>query len=214
MKCAFGASRPLRRRRGDTVPSAIVKERVTASYLYVGSLNLAGDDQADRSVHGGIDKAVYLYPREHYVAWQHDGFDLAPGDVGDNLVAAGALEQQVRIGSTWRWGEALIQVTQPRTPCFKLSLRVGRKDVGPRMVETMRCGWYLRALEPGAAPTDAPLVVEDAANGSATVADTLAVMLDPYGSDPRLVNQVLDDPALAQQSRDVLVARRDRSTAR
>lgn len=200
--------KPLRRRRGDTISSAIAKERIASASVHVGEVNLAGDDQADRSVHGGPDKAVYLYPREHYAGWQADGFDLDPGGVGENLVATGALEAEVRIGSTWSWGDAVLQVTQPRTPCFKLSLRVGRNDVGPRMLETRRVGWYLRVLRPGPAPTSGSFVPMDTAPTGPTVADALLAVLDPGAADPAVVELLLNEPALAGQWRDALVARR------
>lgn len=134
------------------VPSGFYKQPV-AGRVEVRALGLAGDEQADKSVHGGPDKAVYAYPTEGYAAWI-DEFPtrrrtLIPGGMGENLATAGLSEDDVHIGDIMRIGTVTMQVTQPRQPCFKLALYHREPKMVRRMTETARCGWYLRVLEPG-----------------------------------------------------------------
>ena len=106
----------------ENVWSGIRKQPVDPSApLWLSTLNLAGDGQADLSVHGGVDKAVYAYPSEHLDAWSAElDEELGPAPFGENLSTIGVLETDVGIGDVWTWGEAVLQVTQPRWPCFKL----------------------------------------------------------------------------------------------
>ena len=198
-----------RTRRG-TVTSSIAKVRVEVSHLALGAINLAGDDQADRSVHGGPDKSVYLYPSEHAAAWAADGFDLPPGSVGENVVLAGATEDAVRIGDVFQWGDARIQVSQPRAPCYKLSLHSGRKDIAAAMIEEGRSGWYVRTIEPGDVPSAGTLELVDRDARNATVATTFAVMFPGYraeAGDPDAVRRVVTSPGLASEWLGYLTAR-------
>ncbi len=114
-------------------------------------LNLEGDGQADLKVHGGVDKAVYAYPAEHYAAWQRElgREDLSFGWFGENLTVEGMPEEEVRIGDVYRIGTALFQVSQPRTPCHKLEFRSGLPGFARRFVLSGRSGFYLRVLEEG-----------------------------------------------------------------
>jgi MOSC domain-containing protein YiiM len=136
----------------EKVPSGFFKQPATGR-VEVGELGLAGDEQADLSVHGGPDKAVYAYPTEGYAAWI-DEFPmrrrtLVAGGMGENLATAGLSEDDVHVGDIMRIGTTLLQVTQPRQPCFKLNLYHREPKMVRRMTETARCGWYLRVLEPG-----------------------------------------------------------------
>jgi MOSC domain-containing protein YiiM len=195
--------------RGRPVESGIAKQRVAAASLALGETNLAGDRQADLSVHGGPDMAVYAYASEHYRAWQADGFTLDVGGVGENVALAGVTEHDVRLGDVWRWGGALVQVSQPRAPCYKLALHIGRKDVGPRMIETRRVGWYLRVLEPGEVPTSGPFTLVDRVDDAPTIHETFGVMFDGAdGHDSDVLERVLRSPALPAAWREPLVARR------
>jgi len=116
-----------------------------------GRLNLEGDGQADLRVHGGVDKAVYAYPAEHYGIWKRElgREDLPFGWFGENLTVEGMLEDEVRIGDVFRIGTALLQVSQPRTPCHKLEFRSGVPGFARRFVLSGRSGFYLRVLEEG-----------------------------------------------------------------
>lgn len=135
---------------GDVVWSAIVKQPMTSPTIALGAINLQGDDQADRTVHGGVDKAVYAYSAEHFAAWSLElDQPIGPGAFGENLTITGATESDVAIGDRWQWGDAVVEITQPRWPCFKLTLHRGVRDIGARMKATGRTGWYLRVIQTG-----------------------------------------------------------------
>jgi MOSC domain-containing protein YiiM len=191
--------------RGDRVYSGIGKQPVAPTEtLWLSSVNLAGDGQADLSVHGGVDKAVYAYPSEHLADWARDlGEELGPAPFGENLSTAGVREDDVRIGDVWSWGEAQLQVTQPRWPCFKLALHRGRADIQTRMRATGRTGWYLRVLVPGEVPAAGPVYASDDPAGVA-VADAHLAMLDVHASEPDRIAAVVAHPSLAEQWREPL----------
>jgi len=158
--------------RGQPIQSAIGKQPVTTATLHLDLLNLEGDRQADLRVHGGRDKAVYAYPSEHLPHWNAEltvDPPFGPGTFGENLTTAGGLEDDVRIGDIWSWGDALLQVTQPRSPCFKLGMATGRRDILKRLIQTGRSGWYLRVLRPGVVPVAGPVTVIDRATDGTTV---------------------------------------------
>ncbi len=147
--------------RGHRITSGIAKRTVTADFLRLDRLNLEGDAQADLGVHGGPDKAVYAYPSEHLPTWSAElGQDLGPAAFGENLSTAGGTEDDVCIGDRWYWGDAVLEVCQPRTPCFKLAMHRGRGDIGRLLRQSGRTGWYLRVLEPGRVPVAGPVRVE------------------------------------------------------
>src|SRR5947207_924159 len=122
---------------GKTVLTSIFKEPV-AGRVQVGRLNLAGDQQSDLSVHGGIDKAVYAYPSEHYAFWGEElpGIDLPWGVFGENLTVEGLSEDTVNIGDQLQIGTAAFVVVQPRIPCFKLAIRFDRTDIVKRFLQS------------------------------------------------------------------------------
>ena len=132
------------------VSTGIYKEPVTGP-VWVRRLNLDGDGQADLKVHGGEHKAVYVYPVEHYVFWSRElgRDDLGYGQFGENLTVEGLLEEQMNIGDVYRIGKALLQVSQPRSPCFKLGLRMGDEGFVARFSAENRTGFYLRVIEEG-----------------------------------------------------------------
>jgi MOSC domain-containing protein YiiM len=159
-----GIPRSIGMRRGHPVLSGIVKESIQEQTLRLDTLNLTGDRQADLRVHGGPDKAVYAYPSEHLPRWNEElGVTFAAGTFGENLSTLGATESDVSIGDIWAWGDALLQVTQPRSPCYKLAMITGRPDLLKRLIANGRTGWYLRVLQPGNVPILGPIrVVEQA----------------------------------------------------
>ena len=144
-----GKARPFR----DDEASAIGKLPVEDS-VAVGPMGLAGDEQADRTVHGGIDKAIHHYPADHYDWWRQYLGDAplldAPGAFGENISTAGLHEENIFLGDRFRLGSALVEVTQARQPCWKLDHRFQTKGVMAQVVKTRRTGWYYRVLEPGA----------------------------------------------------------------
>jgi len=134
---------------GREVTTAIFKEPVAGRVL-ASDVNLAGDEQADRRVHGGRDKAVYAYAVEDYRWWSERlGRELGPGTFGDNLTTAGLDLTTSAIGDRWRVGGTLLEVAQPREPCFKLGIRMGDAAFVDRFAEARRPGAYLRIVEPG-----------------------------------------------------------------
>lgn len=195
--------------RGDQVWSGIAKRPVPASaVLWLSAINLAGDGQADLSVHGGIDKAVYAYPSEHLGPWSEElEAGLGPAPFGENLSTVGVLERDVRIGDAWSWGDAVLEVSQPRWPCFKLALHRGRADIQSRMRSSGRTGWYLRVLQPGAVPAAGPIDLAAEDPRGVTVEDAHLAMSDRHLVAPDLVRAVAEHPALAEQWRAPLLDR-------
>ena len=135
---------------GHVVRTSIWKDPVEG-LVRVSSLNLEGDQQSDLSVHGGKEKAVYAYPREHYEYWRRDlpATDLAWSAFGANFTTDGLLEPDVRIGDRIRVGSAEFLVTQPRMPCFKLGVRFGNDDMVKRFLRSGRPGFYLAVIREG-----------------------------------------------------------------
>lgn len=144
-----GRPRDIRSGR-DIVTTSIFKSPVAGS-IHVGKLNLEGDEQSDLTVHGGIRKAVYVYPSEHYALWRAElpDVELPWGAFGENLTTEGILEETTSIGDTLRIGTAEFVVTQPRQPCYKLALRLGRPDILKRFVRSGRSGFYLAVTREG-----------------------------------------------------------------
>jgi MOSC domain-containing protein YiiM len=134
---------------GRTVLTSIFKTPVDRR-LRVTTLNFEGDEQSDLTVHGGVDKAVYVYPSEHYESWRGElhGMDLPWAIFGENLTTEGLLED-VRIGDRFRIGSAEFVVMQPRLPCYKLGIRFGRPDILKRMLQSGRTGFYFAVTTEG-----------------------------------------------------------------
>jgi MOSC domain-containing protein YiiM len=136
--------------RDAIVETSIFKEPVTGR-VRVDRLNIEGDRQSDLTVHGGVNKAVYVYPSEHYEFWRRElpDAELPWGAFGENLTTAGLTEDSVHIGDRFAIGSAEFVVTQPRTPCFKLTIRFGRPDMIKRFYRSGRSGFYLAVAKEG-----------------------------------------------------------------
>lgn len=144
--------------QGRSIHTAIRKQPVQGDVAMV-PLGLMGDEQVDLSVHGGLDKAVYAYPIEHYPFWQQErtaasvsGADvvLPFGFVGENLSIAGLMEADVWVGDLLRFPRCVLRVTQPREPCYKFNAVMGFSQASKRMAQSGRCGFYLAVEEGGA----------------------------------------------------------------
>ncbi len=135
---------------GKTIRTGIFKEP-TQGRVKLRELNLDGDGQADLVGHGGIHKAVYVYTTENYEYWRRQlrRDDFRYGQFGENFTVDGMLEDQVHVGDIFRVGRALVEVTQPRVPCFKLAMKMGRPDFLKSFMPSERVGFYLRVLEEG-----------------------------------------------------------------
>jgi MOSC domain-containing protein YiiM len=156
---------------GKTVTTSIWKEPVSGP-ARVSALNLEGDRQADLSVHGGADKAVYVYPSEHYGYWRRElqGMQLPWGSFGENFTTEG-LSEEFRIGDRLRIGSAEFAVTQPRMPCFKLAIRFGRPDMVKRFMKSGRTGFYLSVVREGEVTTGDAIHLDARPGESLSVAD-------------------------------------------
>ena len=208
-----GVPRVLADAGGDRVWSGIAKSPLPPdTTLYLSLVNLAGDGQADLTVHGGVDKAVYAYPSEHLGPWALElGLEskTALGDApfGENLSTVGVTEADVRIGDVWAWGEAILEICQPRSPCFKLSLHRQRRDIGQLLKRSGRTGWYLRVLQPGAVNTSAPITVERRDPAGLSVLDAHVAMSDRHLEHRALVEALAAHERLADEWRFPLADR-------
>jgi MOSC domain-containing protein YiiM len=157
---------------GRVIRSGIFKEPV-ANRVRVSALNLAGDEQADLTVHGGPSKAIYVYPAEHYEFWRTElpDMNLPWGMVGENLTTEGLLENQLNVGDRLCAGSVELMVTEPRLPCYKLSVRFGRDDIVKRFLKSRRTGFYCAVLREGEIGAGDPIDWLARDDHSVTVAD-------------------------------------------
>ena len=191
--------------RGEALVSAIQKEPVTSTAIEIGKTNLAGDAQADLEHHGGPDKAVYAYPADHWPWWEEEHDLLCrPGGFGENLTLQGADETSVAIGDRFQWGTAVLEISQPRVPCYKFQFHSGRLDASALMTLSARCGWYFRVLVEGAAPVgDAGLVRTSNGEGPTVREAFLAVF--GKGFDPSRRQEIAATRSLSAAWRKRLV---------
>jgi len=185
-----------------TVETAIWKAPVDGR-VAVRGVNVDGDAQADRSVHGGPDKAVYAYAIEETRMWEAElGRALGPGAFGENLTVAGLDVSGALLGERWRVGTALLEVVQPRLPCFKLGLRMGDPTFVKRFGRASRPGAYLRIVEEGELGAGDPIDVD-----AATLPDhgvTVRLVSDAILLDHGLIPDVLVAPQLIPSLREEL----------
>lgn len=205
---SVGLPAPLGVWQGEPVLSGIRKRPVPAPDIRVMKTHLDGDGQADLTVHGGPDKAVYAYPVDHWPWWTTEaGYDAAAASFGENLTLQGADEEDLRIGDRFSWGpDVVLEVSQPRAPCFKFALMTGREDLPGRMTASGRTGWYFRVLKQGAAPTRGRLDLVGTDPGMPTVREAFqAIFLPRVRTD--VIERVLAAPALAESWRAGLTKR-------
>ena len=185
-----------------TVRTSIFKTPVDRR-LRVTALNLEGDQQSDLSVHGGVDKAVYAYPSEHYQYWRRElpQTDLPWGVFGETLTIEGLLEENVRIGDHLRVGSAEFVVTQPRMPCFKLGIRFGRPDIVKRFLRSGRTGFYFAVLLEGGVGAGDSIEVMAQAEGGLTVADVVN-LYTVDAENQELLRRATQSSALPESWRD------------
>ena len=188
--------------RGRVVRTSIWKDPVSGP-VRVGPLNLDGDGQSDLTVHGGHNKAVYVYPSEHYAFWRRelDRPDLTWGAFGENLTIEGLLEDVVRIGDRVQVGSAEFEVTQPRMPCYKLGIRFDDDLMVRRFAASGRSGFYLSVVKEGTLTPGEAIVFEPRADHDVTIADVAAAYASG-GEDETLLRRILDVPILPERLRD------------
>jgi len=188
--------------RNEPVTTAIHKAPVSGS-VQVRQLNLDGDRQADLSVHGGPDKAVYAYPSEHYAYWRKElpGMALPWAAFGENLTVEGLGEADLRVGDALRIGSAEFIVTQPRLPCYKLNVRFQRPDMVKRFLRSGRTGFYLAVIKEGelAAGDEIQLIPTDR---SAITIPEVVTLYTSKKRDGALLRRAIATPALPASWRE------------
>jgi len=187
---------------GNMVLTSIFKAPVDRR-LRVTTLNFEGDEQSDLTVHGGVDKAVYAYPSEHYEFWRHElpQMDLPWAVFGENLTTEGLFESDVRIGDRFRVGSAEFIVTQPRLPCYKLGIRFGQMDIIKRFLKSGRTGFYFAVTTEG--EVGAGDVIEQIARAEETLTVTDVVNLDTVDAkNQELLRRATQSAILPESWRD------------
>lgn len=197
---------------GERVLSGIGKKLAGRDSVFVGRANIEGDGQADLSVHGGPDKAVYAYSADHWPWWEREhSLACAPGTFGENLTVEGADETRISIGDRFAWGDVELEVAQPRAPCFKFNIHTQRADAAQLMTLSGRCGFYLRVTKEGFAPVEGAALWRSFASGGVNVREAFFAGLQPRAERDSL-RRVLAAPALAENWRAAVKARLARHT--
>jgi len=193
--------------KGITVQTAIFKEPV-AGAVAIRELNLAGDQQADLTVHGGPEKAVYAYPAEHYKYWRKQLSDVSLwwGAFGENLTTAGLWEDTLCIGDLLKIGSAVLRVTQPRMPCYKLEVRFNREDMIKRFLLSGRSGFYLSVIEPGSVGAGSMVEILDRDPDTVTITDIVRLYLG-QARDPELLHRAMKVTSLPENWKTQLLLR-------
>ena len=183
-----------------------------AGNIRLHKLNLEGDAQADLKHHGGPDKAVCVYPGSHYPFWRELlGIELSCGAFGENLTVAELTEASVCIGDVWQIGDARVQVSQPRQPCWKLSRWWNIEDLAVRVQQTGRTGWYLRVLEEGGLEAGAEITLIDQPHPDWTIAAANELM-HRHKNNIASAGELAAIPELSESWRDTLTRRNEKRT--
>lgn len=200
----------------ENAPSGIFKS-ATEMPLWLGKEGLQGDVQADRRVHGGVEKALHQYPVAHYgrlaEAFPEARSLLSPGSIGENLSVPGWDESNVCIGDVFRLGEAVIQVSQPRSPCWKIDRRFGVSGMARFIENEGLTGWYFRVLEEGLVTPGCALVRIDRMSPLLRVDELLRIWRLPE-PDPAVLQRLAATPGLAENWVRKLLERSRRGTSR
>ena len=157
--------------RGNMISTGIFKSQVEGRVM-LRATGFDGDGQADPTVHGGVEMAAYVYSQDAYDWWMTElGHPLQPGEFGENLTVTGLTDDTVQVGDTLRIGDALVQVSSPREPCYKLGIRMGDHRFPARFREAARMGFYLRVLEEGEIAAGDTSEIVERAEASITIAE-------------------------------------------
>jgi MOSC domain-containing protein YiiM len=202
---SVNVGRPRLVQTGRRAVSTAIWKTPVAGRVAVRGVNLDGDDQADRSVHGGPDKAVYAYAIEETREWEAElGRELGPGAFGENLTTEGLAVSSALVGERWRIGTTLLEVVQPRLPCSKLGLRMGDPSFVRRFGRASRPGAYLRIVEEGELGAGDAIDVDLDALPDHGV--TVRLISDAILLDPALIPQALEAPQLLPSLREWMTA--------
>jgi MOSC domain-containing protein YiiM len=183
---------------GESVSTGIFKEPV-AGRVMLRTLNLDGDRQADLSVHGGPSKAVYVYPSEHYDYWKHElpEMKLPWGMFGENFTSAGVFESELNIGDKFRVGSAVVMVTEPRMPCYKLGIKFNRPDIIKRFLASERTGFYFAVLQESEVGVGDPIELIEGSKNSVRVSD-IALLYTREKHNVGLLRRAIEVEALPE----------------
>lgn len=187
---------------GETVSTAIYKDPVTGP-VHVARLNLDGDRQADLNVHGGVNKAVYGYPEEHYEFWRelYPDFPWQWGTFGENLTVEGLREETLHIGDQVAIGSVLLTVTQPRTPCYKLGIKFGTNRILKEFLESGRSGFYFSVTQEGKLEAGDKIRVTPSGADQITIAEANHLMVAKSVSS-ELLQRALESTDLSEKWRE------------
>ena len=157
--------------------TGIFKEPISGR-VWVGEKGLTGDGQADLTIHGGVDKAVCSYCGDHYAEWRRSPelTSMGPGAFGENFTIEGLAEPDLCIGDIWTAGDVVLQVSQPRQPCWKLARKWGLKEFASHVIKADRTGWYFRVVKEGWISSGVPLVLHERSSPEWTVSAANRVM--------------------------------------
>jgi MOSC domain-containing protein YiiM len=193
--------------QGRNISTGIFKEPVSGP-VRVRKLGLEGDQQADLNVHGGVDKAVYLYPSEHFAFWQdqYPERNFTPGLFGENLTSTGLLETNIQVGDILGIGSAEFMVTIPRMPCYKLGIKMGDPGIIKAFLQANRSGFYLKVLTEGIIEAGQP-IVKTGSDGYGLNIEEVARLYALDKDDQQLLEKALKAPNLTTDWKDYFAKR-------
>jgi MOSC domain-containing protein YiiM len=192
--------------RGQTVQTGIYKSP-TEHPIYLGKNEVKGDTVSDRKVHGGEYKACYLFSSDQYNYWQKLFPDLewTYGMLGENLTVSGLDEKQINLGDIYKLGEALVQISQPREPCYKFGVKFGTQKVLKQFIDHGYPGTYVRVLKEGYVKKGDDFVIVEKAINSLSIHQFFKLLFSKT-KDPKLLELAINNEALPQRKRDKLKA--------
>jgi MOSC domain-containing protein YiiM len=199
--------------KGETINTGIFKQPVSGP-VQLRTLNLDGDRQADLTVHGGPNKAVYGYPSEHYPFWQEElpGVDLPWGMFGENFTTVGISEDDLHIGDRFQIGSSIVMVRQPRTPCFKLAAKFQRDDILERFLLSGRSGFYFSVEQEGSVAEGDDFQLFKRNRDGVTISEMNRLFVREK-CNPDLLRKAIHTPALPENWREYFSERLDRPVA-
>lgn len=186
----------------EEVTTGIFKNPVDEP-IYLDTENVIDDAVIDRKHHGGVDKACYIYSSDYYPDWQarYPYLEWSYGMFGENITLRGLDEKTIRIGDIFQLGEAKVQVSEPRQPCYKLNIRFNSKEALKQFVNYQRCGCYVRILEKGMVENGDEMVLLESNPESLTMFEIFKLVYSK-NKDPELVKRALDDPFLGEATKE------------
>ncbi len=188
--------------QGKPIETSFFK-KPTSESQQVTPLGFKNDQQADLTVHGGIDKAIYCYPKEHYAFWEKElGIKIQAGAFGENLITIGLIDSEVNIGDVYKFGDVELQVCQPRFPCFKLNIAFNNKEMLARFIDANRFGFYFKVLKGGTMKPNASIELVKSVN-SQKVSQVVKAFTE-RSSNKALLEETINNPFLAEQAKDYL----------